>query len=127
MASHYLFNQFQDLDFTNEKQGAIFTPTIQWESLNEESHLIIIGKLISSNSIDDNAVVRAFQGIWKTDKLVSIMNLKSCYYRIKFPTEDIRNDILSRGPRTFKGDWLALAALNPTYSIDDYTFLSMNI
>ncbi|KAK8531269.1 hypothetical protein V6N13_041719 [Hibiscus sabdariffa] len=127
MASQSLFNQFQDLDFTNEKQGAIFTPTIQWESLNEESHLIIIGKLISSNNIDDNAVVRAFQGIWKTDKLVSIMNLKSRYYRIKFPTEDIRNDILSRGTWTFKGDWLALAALNPTYSIDDYTFSSMNI
>ncbi|KAK8681099.1 hypothetical protein V6N13_053506 [Hibiscus sabdariffa] len=101
MASQSLFNQFQDLDFTNEEQGAIFTPTIQWESLNEESHLIIIGKLISSNSIDDNAMVRAFQ--------------------------DIRNDILSRGPWTFKGDWLALAALNPTYSIDDYTFSSMNI
>ncbi|KAL4367786.1 hypothetical protein GQ457_05G024340 [Hibiscus cannabinus] len=55
------------------------------------------------------------------------MNPKSRYYRIKFPTEDIRNDILSRGPWTFKGDWLALAALNPTYSIDDYTFSSMNI
>ncbi|KAK8681110.1 hypothetical protein V6N13_053517 [Hibiscus sabdariffa] len=42
-------------------------------------------------------------------------------------SEDIWNDILSRGPWTFKGDWLALAALNPNYSIDEYTFLSMNV
>ncbi|KAL4291193.1 hypothetical protein GQ457_14G016970 [Hibiscus cannabinus] len=127
MASKSFLNQFQDLDFTNEEQGAVFTPTIPWDSLKEDSHLIIIGKLISSNPIDDNAVVRAFQGIWKQEKIVSIMSLKPSYYRIKFPTEDIQNDILSRGPWTFKGDWLALAALNPTYNIDYYTFLSMNV
>ncbi|KAK8544335.1 hypothetical protein V6N13_100564 [Hibiscus sabdariffa] len=127
MASTSFLNQFQDLDFTNEEQGAVFTPTIQWDSMNDDSNLLIIGKLISSNPIDDNAVVRAFQGIWKHDKIVSITTVKSSYYRIKFPTEDIRNDILSRGLWTFKGDWLALAALNPTYSIDEYTFLSMNV
>ncbi|KAK8590297.1 hypothetical protein V6N13_057191 [Hibiscus sabdariffa] len=95
--------------------------------MNDDSNLLIIGKLISSNLIDDNAVVRAFQGIWKHDKIVSITIVKSNYYRIKFPTEVIQNDILSRGPWTFKGDWLALAALNPTYSIDEYTFLSRNV
>ncbi|KAK9007111.1 hypothetical protein V6N11_050944 [Hibiscus sabdariffa] len=127
MASTSFLNQFQDLDFTNEEQGAVFTPTIQWDSMNDDSNLLIIGKLISSNSIDDNAVVRAFQGIWKHNKIVSITTVKSNYYRIKFPTEDIRNDILSRGPWIFKGDWLALAALNPTYSIDEYTFFPMNV
>ncbi|KAL4272465.1 hypothetical protein GQ457_13G015830 [Hibiscus cannabinus] len=84
-------------------------------------------KLISSNPIDDNAVVRAFQGIWKNDKIVHITSLNPRYYRIKFPTEDIRNDILARGPWTFKGDWLALAASNPDNSIDDYTFFTMNV
>ncbi|KAK9031949.1 hypothetical protein V6N11_056234 [Hibiscus sabdariffa] len=127
MCSTSFLNQLQDLDFTNDEQGAVFTPTIQWDSMNDDSHLLIIGKLISSNPIDDNAVVRAFQGIWKHDKIVSITTVKSSYYRIKFPTEDIRNDILSRGPWTFKGDWLAIAALNPTYSINEYTFLSMNV
>ncbi|KAK8697872.1 hypothetical protein V6N13_114007 [Hibiscus sabdariffa] len=127
MASTSFLNQFQDLDFTNEEQGAVFTPTIQWDSLNDDSNLLIIGKMISSNPIDDNAVVRAFQGIWKHDKIVSITTVKANYYRIKFPTEDIRNDILSRGPWTFKGDWLALAASNPNYSIDEYSFLSMNV
>ncbi|KAK8661371.1 hypothetical protein V6N13_090976 [Hibiscus sabdariffa] len=102
MASTSFLNQFQDLDFTNEEQGAVFTPTIQWDSMNDDSNLLIIGKLISSNSIDDNAVVRAFQGIWKHNKIVSITTVKSNYYRIKFPTEDIRNDILSRGPWIFK-------------------------
>ncbi|KAK8515176.1 hypothetical protein V6N12_019224 [Hibiscus sabdariffa] len=127
MSSTSFLNQLQDLDFTNDEQGAIFTPTIQWDSMNDDSYFLIIGKLISSNMIDDNAVVRAFQGIWKHDKIVSITTVKSRYYRIEFPTEDIRNVILSRGPWTFKGDWLALAALNPTYSIDEYTFLSMNV
>ncbi|KAK8694657.1 hypothetical protein V6N13_072204 [Hibiscus sabdariffa] len=127
MASTSFLNQFQDLDFNNEEQGAVFTPTIQWDSMNDDSNLLIIGKMISSNPIDDNAVVHAFQGIWKHDKIVSITTVKSNYYRIKFPTEDIRNDILSRGPWNFKGDWLALAALNPNYSIDEYTFLSMNV
>ncbi|KAK8660367.1 hypothetical protein V6N13_051293 [Hibiscus sabdariffa] len=96
MCSTSFLNQLQDLDFTNDEQGAVFTPTIQWDSMNDDSHLLIIGKLISSNPIDDNAVVRAFQGIWKHDKIVSITTVKSSYYRIKFPTEDIRNDILSR-------------------------------
>ncbi|KAK9030360.1 hypothetical protein V6N11_031787 [Hibiscus sabdariffa] len=127
MASKSFLNQFNDLDFTYEEQGAVFIPTIPWDSLKEDSHLIIIGKLISSNTIDDNAVVRAFQGIWKHDKVVSIILLKPSYYRIKFPTEDIQNDILARGPWTFKDDWLAIAALNPEYSIDDYTFLTMNV
>ncbi|KAK8681074.1 hypothetical protein V6N13_053481 [Hibiscus sabdariffa] len=86
MASKSFLNQFNDLDFTYEEQVAVFIPTTPWDSLKEDSHLIIIGKLISSNTIDDNAVVRAFQG-----------------------------------------DWLALAALNPKYSIDDYTFLTMNV
>ncbi|KAK8487991.1 hypothetical protein V6N11_075715 [Hibiscus sabdariffa] len=58
---------------------------------------------------------------------MSITTVKANYYRIKFPTEDIRNDILSRGPWTFKDDWLALAAFNPNYNIDDYTFFSMNV
>ncbi|KAK8501435.1 hypothetical protein V6N11_031153 [Hibiscus sabdariffa] len=127
MASNSFLNHLQDLYFTNEEQGVVFTPTIQWDSLTDDSTLLIIGKMISSNPIDDNAVVRAFQGIWKHDKIVSITTVKANYYRIKFPTEDIRNDILSRGPWTFKGDWLALAALNPNYSIDDYTFFSMNV
>ncbi|KAK8618139.1 hypothetical protein V6N13_116010 [Hibiscus sabdariffa] len=127
MASKSFLNQFNDLDFTNEEQGAIFTPAIPWDSVTEDSHLTIIGKLISSNPVDDNAVVRAFQGIWKNDKIVHITSLKPRYYRIKFPTEDIRNDILARGPWTFKGGWLALAASNPDNSIDDYTFFTMNV
>ncbi|KAK8491133.1 hypothetical protein V6N12_055243 [Hibiscus sabdariffa] len=127
MASKSFLNQFNDLDFTYEEQGAVFIPTIPWDSLKEDSPLIIIGKLISSNTIDDNAVVRAFQGIWKHDKVVSIILLKPSYYRIKFPTEYIQNDILAQGPWTFKGDWLALASLNPEYSIDDYIFLTMNV
>ncbi|KAK8476281.1 hypothetical protein V6N11_031242 [Hibiscus sabdariffa] len=127
MASKSFLNQFNDLDFTNEEQGAIFIPTIPWDSVTEDSHLTIIGKLISSNPVDDNAVVRAFQGIWKNDKIVHITSLKPRYYRIKFPIEDIRNDILARGPWTFKGDWLALPASNPDNSIDDYTFFTMNV
>ncbi|KAL4331789.1 hypothetical protein GQ457_07G007970 [Hibiscus cannabinus] len=115
------------IDCETDLRGAVFTPTIQWDSMNDESHLFIIGKLISSNPIDDNVVVRAFQGIWKHEKMVSITTVKSSYYHIKFLTEDIWNDILSRGPWTFKGDWLALATLNPSYSIDEYTFLSMNV
>ncbi|KAK8487827.1 hypothetical protein V6N11_049586 [Hibiscus sabdariffa] len=83
--------------------------------------------MISSKSIDDNVVVRAFQGIWKKDKVVSIFALKANYYQIKFPTDEIRNDILSRGPWTFKDDWLAFRTFNPNYNIDDYTFTSINI
>ncbi|KAK8560076.1 hypothetical protein V6N12_012879 [Hibiscus sabdariffa] len=33
----------------------------------------------------------------------------------------------SRGPWTFKDDWLVLAAFNPNFSIDEYIFSSMNI
>ncbi|KAK9009171.1 hypothetical protein V6N11_035716 [Hibiscus sabdariffa] len=79
MSSTSFLNQLQDLDFTNDEQGAVFTPTIQWDSMNDDSHLLIIGKLISSNPIDDNAVVRAFQGIWKHNKIVSITTVKSSY------------------------------------------------
>ncbi|KAK8656999.1 hypothetical protein V6N13_098933 [Hibiscus sabdariffa] len=126
MASNSFFNHLQDLDFTNEEQEVVFTPTIQWDSSTDDSDLLVIGKLISSEPIDDKAVIRAFQGIWKKEKFISITTVKTNYYIIKFPTEDIRNDILSRGPWTFKDEWLALATFNPNYNIDEYTFSSMN-
>ncbi|KAK8488345.1 hypothetical protein V6N11_037839 [Hibiscus sabdariffa] len=81
MASNFFLNHLQDLDFTNEEQGVVFTPTIQWDASNDDSSLLIIGKMISSKPIDDNAV----------------------------------------------DDWLALAAFNPNYSIDDYSLFSMNV
>ncbi|KAK8526527.1 hypothetical protein V6N13_034455 [Hibiscus sabdariffa] len=62
MAANSFFNHLQDLDFTNEEQDVVFTPTIQWGSLNEDSDLLVIAKMISSKPIDDNTVVRAFQG-----------------------------------------------------------------
>ncbi|KAK9024893.1 hypothetical protein V6N11_064799 [Hibiscus sabdariffa] len=63
MAANSFFNHLQDLDFTNEEQDVVFTPSIQWGSLNEDSDLLVIAKIISSKPIDDNTVVRAFQGI----------------------------------------------------------------
>ncbi|KAK8691151.1 hypothetical protein V6N13_074670 [Hibiscus sabdariffa] len=86
MAFNYFLNHLQDLDFTNEEQGVVFTPSIQWDSSDDDSTLLVIGKMISSKSIDDNVMIRAFQD-----------------------------------------DWLALGAFNPNYSIDDFTFTSMNI
>ncbi|KAK8507011.1 hypothetical protein V6N13_024950 [Hibiscus sabdariffa] len=62
MAANSFFNHLQDLDFTNEEQDVVFTPTIQWGSLNEDSDLLVIAKMISSKPNDDNTVVRAFQG-----------------------------------------------------------------
>ncbi|KAK8555708.1 hypothetical protein V6N13_038656 [Hibiscus sabdariffa] len=57
MASNFFLNHLQDLDFTNEEQGVVFTPTIQWDASNDDSSLLIIGKMISSKPIDDNAVL----------------------------------------------------------------------
>ncbi|KAK8572572.1 hypothetical protein V6N12_028625 [Hibiscus sabdariffa] len=79
-------------------------------------------KIISSKLIDDLAVVRASQGIWKKEMVVSISILKPNYLHIKFPDEDTMNDILSRGPWTFKDEWLALTPFVPNFSIDVYTF-----
>ncbi|KAK8667674.1 hypothetical protein V6N13_007822 [Hibiscus sabdariffa] len=62
MAANSFFNHLQDLDFTNEEKDVVFTQTIQWGSLNEYSDLLVIAKMISSKPIDDNTVVRAFQG-----------------------------------------------------------------
>ncbi|KAK8555694.1 hypothetical protein V6N13_025817 [Hibiscus sabdariffa] len=59
MASNSFLNHLQDLDFTNEEQGVVFTPTIQWDASNDDSSLLIIGKMISSKPIDDNAVANA--------------------------------------------------------------------
>ncbi|KAK9042720.1 hypothetical protein V6N11_017783 [Hibiscus sabdariffa] len=42
MASKSFLNQLNDLDFTNEEQGAIFIPAIPWDSVTEDSHLTII-------------------------------------------------------------------------------------
>ncbi|KAK8607742.1 hypothetical protein V6N13_046350 [Hibiscus sabdariffa] len=65
MASNSFLQHLSDLEFTNEEQGVVFTPTFQWDSTTDDSNLLIIGKLVSSRAIDDLAVVRAFQGIWK--------------------------------------------------------------
>ncbi|KAK8639972.1 hypothetical protein V6N13_138338 [Hibiscus sabdariffa] len=65
MASNSFLQQLSDLDFTNEEQDMVFTPTFQWDSTTDDSNLLIIGKLVSSRAIDDLAVVRAFQVIWK--------------------------------------------------------------
>ncbi|KAK8533190.1 hypothetical protein V6N12_076469 [Hibiscus sabdariffa] len=99
MASNSFLQHLSDLEFTNEEQGVVFTPTFQWDSTTDDSNLLIIGKLVSSRAIDDLAVVRAFQGIWKK----------------------------IRGPWTIKDSWLALALFNPSINIDEYSFNSMNI
>ncbi|KAK8697857.1 hypothetical protein V6N13_113992 [Hibiscus sabdariffa] len=127
MAANSFLNHLQDLDFTNEEQDMVFTPTIQWDSSNEDSDLLVIAKMISFKPIDDNAVVRDFQGIWKKENVLSITIVKPNYFRIKFPTEDIKNDILSWGLWTLKDEWLALAAFKPNYNIDEYTFFSINM
>ncbi|KAK8669992.1 hypothetical protein V6N13_104759 [Hibiscus sabdariffa] len=111
MASNSFLHHLTDLDFTNEEQGAVFTPvgffayhvpttpTIQWDSSSEDSNLLIIGKLVTTRTIDDLAVIRAFQGIWKKEKVALISVLKPNFFRIKFSYEDSRNDILSRGKK----------------------------
>ncbi|KAK8998603.1 hypothetical protein V6N11_083990 [Hibiscus sabdariffa] len=57
MASNSFLQQLSDLDFTNEEQDMVFTPTFQWDSTTDDSNLLIIGKLVSSRAIDDLAVI----------------------------------------------------------------------
>ncbi|KAK8496808.1 hypothetical protein V6N12_008683 [Hibiscus sabdariffa] len=95
--------------------GGVFTPTFQWDSITDDSNLLIIGKLVSSRAIDDLDVgTLDYQGLV----------VGSC---IKFPSAYSRNDILSRGPWTIKDSWLALASFDPSLNIDEYSFNSMNI
>ncbi|KAK8641034.1 hypothetical protein V6N13_008785 [Hibiscus sabdariffa] len=61
MASGSFLKHLNELDFTDEEQSMIFTPSIQWESTTEEADLFIIKKVISFETIDDLVVVRAFQ------------------------------------------------------------------
>ncbi|KAK8669989.1 hypothetical protein V6N13_104756 [Hibiscus sabdariffa] len=76
MAANSFFNHLQDLDFTNEEQDVVFTPSIQWGSLNEDSDLLVIAKIISSKPIDDNTVVRAFQESCPTFKQMPTSKLQ---------------------------------------------------
>ncbi|KAK8976349.1 hypothetical protein V6N11_074224 [Hibiscus sabdariffa] len=55
----------------------------------------------------------------KKDKVISISILKQNFFRIKFPSWDTRNDILSRGPWTIKDSWLALAPFDQSHQIGD--------
>ncbi|KAK9018735.1 hypothetical protein V6N11_033782 [Hibiscus sabdariffa] len=72
MESNSFFQHLSDLDFTNEEQDVVFTPTFQWDSTTNDSNLLIIGKLVSSRAIDDLVVVCAFQGIWKKISIPSV-------------------------------------------------------
>ncbi|KAK8636196.1 hypothetical protein V6N13_004902 [Hibiscus sabdariffa] len=44
------------------------------------------------------------------------------FFLIKFFSKKKRNDVLRRGPWTFKKDWLALLPLDPTRSLDEILF-----
>ncbi|KAK8557958.1 hypothetical protein V6N12_010181 [Hibiscus sabdariffa] len=56
MASGSFLKHLNELDFTDEEQSMIFTPSIQWESTTEEADLFIIKKVISFETIDDLVV-----------------------------------------------------------------------
>ncbi|GMI86616.1 hypothetical protein HRI_002330900 [Hibiscus trionum] len=127
MTSNSFFQQFGELSFTPEEQGLVFTPAIYWDSTNDDINLLLIGKFIASKNVDNQVVIRAFQGIWKNNKIDSISILKENYFRIKFSDEANRNDILKRGQWTYKDEWLALAPFDPQSNIDDYTFNKMHI
>ncbi|GMJ09337.1 hypothetical protein HRI_004602900 [Hibiscus trionum] len=102
MASESILHRLGDLTFTAEKQGVIFTLTVNWEVPSEDCDCSLVGKIISKKILDDNAIICAFQAIWKNEKVLSISELKPNIFMIKFSSMEKRNDILRRGSWSFK-------------------------
>ncbi|KAK8507020.1 hypothetical protein V6N13_024940 [Hibiscus sabdariffa] len=119
MTSNTYLNQFKDLDFTNEEQGSIFTPSLLWDTLTIDPIVLIIGKLFATKDVDNQTLIRAYTNIWKKDKLNSISLIRESASK--------RTEILNRGLWLFKDDWLALAPFDLNLNIQDYSFNTMNI
>ncbi|KAL4339149.1 hypothetical protein GQ457_08G031690 [Hibiscus cannabinus] len=60
-------------------------------------------------------------------KILSITELQSIFFLIHLASEEVRSDILKRGPWVFNDDWFSILPLNPLFSIDEYFFTTMVI
>ncbi|GMI85573.1 hypothetical protein HRI_002226600 [Hibiscus trionum] len=127
MASESFIQHLGDHNFTSEEQWVIFNPSFNWESPTKDDDLTIIGKIVSTKNIDWQALIRVFQSIWKNDIVVSILMLKTNYFRFKLSSVTKRKKILKRRPWTFKNEWLALSPFDLKLSIDEYTFTHIRI
>ncbi|KAK8477237.1 hypothetical protein V6N13_043174 [Hibiscus sabdariffa] len=104
MASNTSLHQFEDLDFTNEEQSSIFTPSLSRDTHTINPIVFIIGKLFATKDVDNQTLIRAYTNIWKKDKLISISPIRANFFRFQFETVTKHTEIMNRGPWLFKDD-----------------------
>ncbi|KAL4341497.1 hypothetical protein GQ457_08G031700 [Hibiscus cannabinus] len=127
MAPESLLHQFDDLNFTAEEQDVVFAPTSTVVIPEEDPRLSLVGRVITAHEVDGVSLIRVFRAVWKPTKILSITELQSIFFLIHLASEEVRSDILKRGPWVFNDDWFAILPLNPLFSIDEYFFTTMVI
>ncbi|KAL4278110.1 hypothetical protein GQ457_03G017360 [Hibiscus cannabinus] len=127
MAPDSLLHQFDDLNFTAEEQDVVFAPTSTVVIPEEDPRLSLVGRVITAHELDGVSLIRVFRAVWKPTKVLSITELQSIFFLIRLASEEVRSDILKRGPRVFNDDWFVILPLNPLFSIDEYFFTNIII
>ncbi|KAL4311685.1 hypothetical protein GQ457_01G016240 [Hibiscus cannabinus] len=127
MAPDSLLHQFDDLKFTVEEQDVVFANTTIVVIPEEDPRLSLVGRVITTHEVDGANLIRVFRTIWKPTKVLSITELQSNFLLNRLASEEVRSDILKRGPWVFNDDWFAILPLNPLFSIDEYFFTKMVI
>ncbi|KAL4277931.1 hypothetical protein GQ457_03G016560 [Hibiscus cannabinus] len=127
MAPDSLLHQFDDLNFTAEEQDVVFAPTSTVVIPEEDPRLSLVGRVITAHEVDGVSLIRVFRAVWKPTKVLSITELQSNFFLIRLASEEVRSDILKRGPWVFNDDWFAILPLNPLFSIDEYFFTNIII
>ncbi|KAL4325907.1 hypothetical protein GQ457_11G024210 [Hibiscus cannabinus] len=127
MAPDSLLHQFDDLKFTAEEQDVVFANTTTVVIPEDDPRLSLVGCVITTHEVDGANLIRVFRAVWKPTKVLSITELQSNFFLIRLASEEVRSDILKRGPWVFNDDWFAILPLNPLFSIDEYFFTKMVI
>ncbi|KAL4362020.1 hypothetical protein GQ457_04G020440 [Hibiscus cannabinus] len=127
MSPDSLLHQFDDMKFTTEEKDVVFASANIVAISEDDLRLSLVGRVITSHSVDGATLIRVFRAVWKPTKVISITELRSNFFMIRLTSEDVRMDILKRGPWVFNDDWFAILPLNPMLSIDEYFFTKMII
>ncbi|KAL4341060.1 hypothetical protein GQ457_08G018530 [Hibiscus cannabinus] len=124
MAPDSLLHQFDDLKFTVEEQD-VFVNATTVAIPEDDPRLSLVGCVIMSHALDGATLIRIFRAAWKPTKVISITELRSNFFMIRLTSEEVRTNILKRGPWVFNDDWFAILPFNPMLSIDEYFFTKM--
>lgn len=111
----HLVDRTQIINWEDEQDGSDDT----FKAVDDTSHRILIGKIISQRIINKQAMRDIVLHSWKSIDSLEVEDLGNNAFLFTFSTHTVRDQILSGGPWNVRGQMLILKPWNPNLSIGE--------